>query len=36
MSVSSDAFGETRGDPVEDIWDEMYEKDIQNEKLQAV
>lgn len=36
MSVSSDAFGETWGDPAEDIWDEIYQKDMENEKLQAV
>ena len=36
LAASSDAWGQTWGDPAEDIWDEIYKKDIENEKLQAV
>ena len=36
MSVSSDAFAETWGDPAEDVWDEIYKKHKADGRLQAI
>ena len=36
MNVSSDAFAEIWGDPVEDVWDEIYKKHKADGRLQAI
>jgi hypothetical protein len=36
MSVSSDAFAETWGDPAEDVWDEIYKKHKADGRFQTI
>ena len=36
LATSSDALGQTWGDPAEDIWDEIYKKHKADGRLQAI
>ena len=36
MAISSDALGQTWGDPAEDIWDEIYKKHKADGKVKAI
>ena len=36
LAASSDALGQTWGDPSEDIWDEIYKKHKADGRLQAI